>query len=183
MKKNVLWPAVVLCLPITMGVGCHPRPATVDAGTAPGALSNDAGPPVRPQVRIEIKQLDGGLFSAPLDATATILLPLTQELVITANLPLHNYRVRIFDEIDRALASDDRPEETTTGVRYHITLLAPLRAGHRYSISLDAQAGATFDDGKGSVLGEERFDIRTEGEREKDAPIKRSQTKRHRHGT
>ncbi len=108
----------------------------------------------------------------PLDPTTPPVLPVTQSLDITGNFALHNYRLRILDELDRALASDDLAEETQVGLRYHIALLAPLRSGHRYTVLLDAQSGATLDDGNGAPLDEGRFEFRTEGEREKDAPTK-----------
>ena len=183
MKKSVRGSAFTGCLVLAIGCGCHPRPESADAGAALRELFPDAGPPLPLQMRIEIRLPDGGVFRAPLEAEATTLLPLTQELDVTVNLPLRNYRVRMLDEIDRALASDDTPEEMASGLRYHIHLLSPLRAGHRYTVSLDAETGTTLDDGQGRALDERRFDVRTEGEREKDAPVKRSTTKRHRHGT
>jgi len=97
-----------------------------------------------------------------------------------ANLPLRNYRLRIFDEVDRALASDDVPDESPSGLRYHVRLLAPLRAGHHYTVALDSQTGTTLDDGTGSALTEQRFEFHTEGERAKDPPVKRGPSKRHR---
>ncbi len=116
-----------------------------------------------------------------LEPAALVLLPVTQALDVTANLPLHNFRLRILDELDRALASDDIPEMTPSGLRYHVALLSPLRPGHRYTVLLDAQSGATLDDGNGVPVSEQRFELRTEGEREKEGPPKRSSSKRHHH--
>jgi hypothetical protein len=134
-------------------------------------------------VAIEVQQPDGGVLRVPLDPSAAALLPATQVLDFTANLPLHNYRLRILDEIDRALASDDIPEDVPGGLRYHVRLLAPLRAGHHYTVALDSQTGTTLEDGTGSALNEQRFEFRTEGEREKDTPVRRGPSKRHRRGT
>ena len=182
MKKHVRSRCLALGLALAMGSGC-PRRTLVDAGTASPTAFLDAGAPVVSlTLAIELRQPDGGVLRVPLDPSAAALLPVTQVLDFRANLPLHNYRLRIFDEIDRALASDDVPEDVPEGVRYHVRLLAPLRAGHRYTVALDSQSGTTFDDGKGAALNEQRFEFRTEGEREKDAPLKHGSPKRHRRG-
>jgi hypothetical protein len=117
-----------------------------------------------------------------LDSSASVILPVTKSLEVRANLPLRNYRLRVLDELDRALASDDVPEETQGPLRYHISFLAPLRSGHRYAVLLDAQSGATLDDGTGTALNEQRFEFRTEGEREKEAPSKHAGKHHHRRG-
>ncbi len=180
MKKHVRLRCLAIGLALTMGPGC-PRRTLEDAGTASPPASLDAGAPVVSlTLAIEVQQPDGGVLRVPLDPSAAALLPATQALDFTANLPLHNYRLRIVDEIDRTLASDDVPEDVPGGLRYHVRLLAPLRAGHRYTVALDSQSGTTFDDGKGAALNEQRFEFRTEGEREKDAPVKRGSPKRHR---
>ncbi len=156
----------------------------MDAGTAVLATPLDGGPPVVTlTLAIEVQQPDGGLLQVLLDPSAVPLLPATQVIDFTANLPLHNYRLRILDEIDRALASDDIPQEVPGGLRYHVKLLAPLRPGHRYSVALDSQTGTTLDDGTGSALNEQRFEFHTDGEREKDVPVKRGPPKRHRRGS
>ena len=145
--------------------------------------STDAGLRLALEVRIEVERPDGGRVSALLDPAVVAVLPVTRALDVTANLPLQNYRIRIFDEVDRALASDDIPEEASGGLRYHVGLLAPLRAGHRYIVLVDAQNGVVFEDSNGAIQTERRFEFRTEGDREKDAPAKGSQAKRHHRGT
>ena len=183
MKKHARCHWLTIWLSLAIGLGC-PRTTSIDAGPAILATSLDAGPSVVPlTVAIEIQQPDGGLLRVPLDPSAAPFLPATQVMDFTANLPLHNYRLRIFDEIDRALASDDVPQELPGGVRYHVRLLAPLRAGHRYTVVLDSQNGTTLEDGRGSALNEQRFDFHTEGERDKEAPLKRTSPKRHRRGS
>jgi hypothetical protein len=170
------------CLAILALLGlsaCRSRPMR-DAGPTPAAAQDGAGPPLALELQIEVRFPDGGSAHAPLDSSTAALLPVTQSLDVTANLPLHNYRLRILDELDRALASDDIPEETRGGLRYHIALLAPLRSGHRYTVLLDAQSGSTLDYGNGVAPNEQRFEFRTEGEREKDAPAKGPAKHRHR---
>lgn len=142
----------------------------------------DAGVPRTLLIQIEVRLADGGVIREPLDSSNGAVLPVTQTLDVTANFPLHNYRLRILDELDRALASDDVPDEAGTGLRYHIALLAPLRAGHRYAVLLDAQSGATLDDGSGVALNEQRLEFSTEGQRDKDAPAKHPSKRRHHRG-
>ena len=181
MKKHVRRRWLTASLALAMGSGC-PQHTSSDAGTPLPAASVDAGPPaVTLTLVIEVQQHDGGVLRLTLDPSAAPLLPATQVLDFVANLPLHNYRLRVFDEIDRALASDDVPEKVPGGMRYHVKLLAPLRAGHRYTVAVDSQTGTTFDDGRGSALNEQRFEFRTEGEREKDTPVKHGPPKRRRH--
>jgi hypothetical protein len=179
MKKRLPWTRIGLYLVWLVASGCHPGSVALDAGTVPQPARIDAGASLVLQLRIEVKLADGGVLREALEPTGGLLLPVTQALEVTSNLPLHNYRFRILDELDRALASDDIPDETRTGLRYHVALLSPLRSGHRYTVLLDAQSGATLDDGRGMTLNEQRFEFRTEGEREKDVPATKSQSKRH----
>jgi hypothetical protein len=161
-------------------LACQSRPGVHDAGNPLASASTDAGSTLTLELQLEARLADGGVARAPLDSSTVAVLPVTQSLDVTGNLALHNYRLRILDELDRALSSDDVPEETRGGIRYHIALLAPLRSGHRYTVLLDAQSGATLDNGNGVALDEQRFEFRTEGEREKDTPAKRPPKRHHR---
>jgi hypothetical protein len=179
MKKR-LYPAAFGPLTLLIALSaCQPRSGAWDAGqpSLPGNV--DAGSPTL-SLQIEVRLADGGMVRAPLDPSMAALLPVTQSLDVTANLSLHNYRLRVLDELDRALASDDVPEETPGGLRYHISFLAPLRSGHRYTVLIDAQSGATLDNGSGMALNEQRFEFHTEGERDKDLPSKPPAKRRHR---
>ena len=170
----------LLCLVAGAG-GCTARPHVADAGANASSPGADAGGAVPLQLRIEARLSDGGFLGEPLGPGLSPFLPVTRELAFTSNRLLYNYRLRVLDEVDRALASDDTPVETPMGLRYGISLLAPLRSGHRYSVVLDAQSGATLDDGSGAAINEERFDFHTDGEREKDTPLKPGRAKqRHR---
>jgi len=173
MKKHRASLASWLACALAVVGACRPRPSAVDAG-APVDAGAAAPAPVALEVGLEVPLPDGGLVRRQLDSSAAVVVPVTRILELTANLPLRNYRLRLLDELDRALASDDVPEETPSALRYHVTLLAPLRPGHRYTVLLDPQSGATLDDGRGRPLAEQRFEFRTEGEREKEAPAKRT---------
>jgi hypothetical protein len=161
---------------------CRAHPGLADAGATSASGPLDAGSRVVLELHIEVHLPDGGVVQALLDTSAAAVLPVTRAMDVAVNLPLHNYRLRVLDEVDRALASDDVPEETHGKLRYHIAFMAPLRSGHRYTVLLDAQSGATFDDGSGAALNEQRFEFRTEGEREKDTPSKHSVKRRHHRG-
>jgi hypothetical protein len=179
MKKRLLAVRAMILSVLVAVSACRSRPSAEDAGSMSQPPSHDAGAPRTLLLQIEARLPDGGVIRDSLDSSNGPLLPVTQALDVTANLPLRNYRLRILDELDRGLVSDDVPEETGTGLRYHIGLLTPLRSGHRYTVLLDAQSGATVDDGSGVALNEQRFEFRTEGEREKDTPAKRPSKRRH----
>lgn len=177
MKKRLRSTRIALCSLLTAASGCRLGSGAGDAGASTPRV--DAGAPLALVLHLEVKLADSGVARELLDPAVAILVPVTQALDVTATLPLHNYRLRILDELDRALASDDIPEPTSTGLRYHVALLSPLRSGHRYTVLLDAQSGATLDDGSGAPVNEQRFEFHTEGERERDVPAKRSPSKRH----
>jgi hypothetical protein len=183
MKKACGWTVLGLASVLALSGACRPRVIGRDAGVQWDAGTADAGTVVPLQLTIEVPLTDGGTIRQPLDLAAAPFVPVTRALLIAANLPLRNYRLRILDELDRTLASDDVPEDTLAGLRYQVVLLAPLRLGHRYTVLLDAQSGVTLDDGNGRALPEQRFEFRTEGERERDTPPKRINAKhRHRRG-
>jgi hypothetical protein len=146
----------------------------IDAGVA------DAGAAASPlALTLVVSPPDAGVERHALLALETPLVTPAQTLEVAVNRRLHNARVRILDETDRALASDDVPEESGEGLRYHIQLLAPLQPGHRYALLVDAQSGATLDDGAGHEIPEQRLEFRTSGERERPKPP--PTRKRHRH--
>ncbi|HXX32209.1 MAG TPA: hypothetical protein VEJ89_16020 [Myxococcaceae bacterium] len=176
MKKRSSTASLGLAALLTLAGACRPGPAGVDAAGAP-----DAAPaPPALELGLELALPDGGILHRLLEPGGVTAIPVTRLLDLTANRPLRNYRLRILDELDRALASDDVPEEISSGLRYHVQLLAPLRPGHRYTVLLDAESGPALDDGQGRPLPEQRFELRTEGERERDTPAKRSHPPKHR---
>ncbi|HEX8706595.1 MAG TPA: hypothetical protein VF815_47620, partial [Myxococcaceae bacterium] len=95
-----------------------------------------------------------------------------------SSLGLRNYRVRLFDEVDRAMISDDTAEESPEGVVYRITLPTPLKSGHKYTLVLDAQTGTTFTDALGRELQDLRIEFQIAGEKEKDKPPEPKKKKR-----
>jgi len=131
-------------------------------------------------IDLEVTLPDGGTERHALLGLETPLVSPARQLVVESNRPLHNVRIRILDETDRALESDDVPVESPTALRYHVDLLRPLDSGHRYAVLVDAQSGATFDDGSGKEVPEQRLEFRTSGEREKPkSPPPHRKRKRH----
>lgn len=174
-----IWKGVKLCAVAALAVGCaRPHPESVDAG-APVATVVDAGPRVPLALDLLVDLPDGGTERHALLGLETPVVSPARQLLLESNRPLHNVRIRVLDESDRALESDDVPEESATGLRYHIGLLRPLEPGHRYAVLVDAQSGATFDDGSGKEMPEQRLEFRTSGERER--PKAAPQRKRRRH--
>src|SRR5215813_12929874 len=125
--KSGLWGVAL------MAVGCpRQQPPVVDAG--PPMAVVDAGPVVPLAIDLEVALSDGGTERHALLGLETPLVSPGQHLVVESNRPLHNARIRILDEADRVLESDDAPEETATALRYRVELLRPLESGHKYAV-------------------------------------------------
>jgi len=149
----------------------------VDAGTPPVP---DAGllPPLT--LDLEVALPDGGIERHALLALETPVVTPATSLTVTSNRRLRNARIRLMDEGDRALSSDDVLDEEPAGLRYHITLLSPLEPGHTYALRVDPQSGATLDDGAGHELPDQRLEFRTSGERQRPKPPPATTHRRHR---
>jgi hypothetical protein len=173
------WKVVKLCAVLGATAGCTRSVpvAVADAGATVALV--DAGPVVPLTLDLLFDLPDGGTERHALLGLETPVVPPTQQLLVESNRPLHNARIRVMDESDRALESNDLPEESSAALRYHIELLRPLEPGHRYAVLVDAQSGATFDDGSGKEIPEQRLEFRTSGERER--PKHPPQRKRRRH--
>lgn len=171
---------VKMCAVALVTAGC-PRtpPAPPDAG--PVAAVADAGPTVPLALDLVVSLADGGTERHALLGLETPVVSPSRQLLVESNRPLHNVRIRVLDESDRALESDDVPEEGPTALRYRIELLGPLQPGHRYAVLVDAQSGATFDDGSGKEVPEQRLEFRTSGERERPKPSPPHRKKRREH--
>jgi hypothetical protein len=153
-------------------VGCPDRQPAEPAPPAAPQIEAPAAP-VRPE-RLEVTVLghipDGGTVLLELAENERPLVPPLQALELVGNLPLTNYRVRVFDEVDRALVSDDTAESLDGGFRYQIDLPEPLRTGHRYVLSIDAETGNDVEDAWGRHHPEWRRNFQVEGERQRPAP-------------
>jgi hypothetical protein len=93
----------------------------------------------------------------------------SNDLEVAANHPLRNFRIRLFDETDRALSSDDVFDDRDQGLNYRILLREPLKPGHRYTLVLDAQSGTEITDLHGNPQPDQRLEFQVAGQREKPA--------------
>jgi hypothetical protein len=151
----------------------------------PDAGPPDAGAPVedagRPQVELALtihtRLLDGGTGELPLEPGSRPLIDPPIALEVDANLALVNYRIRLVDEADRVIPSDDRGDESDGRTHYGLTPVQPLEPGRRYALLIDAQTGATFADASGRAHPDVRVEFQTAGERAR--PAKKPKRKRH----
>jgi len=162
--------------------GCpsqSPRsPSDLVAAPADGGIPG----PIRLTLSLRERLLDGGVEPVELQPNDRTLIQPTQQLELSTNIPLHNYRIRILDEVDRAVVSDDVAENAGQRLHYRIFFHQPLKPGHRYSLVLDAESGSSFADVEGAPQPDQRLEFQVTGEREKAGPasIKRSKKARRR---
>ncbi|WP_224248304.1 hypothetical protein [Hyalangium gracile] len=144
--------------------------APTDGGVA--EAPEDAGPPAPPPASFVVRyQLgDGGMEPMALAVEERPTIESTSLIELRSSIGLRNYRIRLFDEVERAMVSDDSAEESPTGVIYRIAVPTPLKSGHKYTVVIDAQTGATFTDALGREIEDLRFEFQVAGEKEKDAP-------------
>jgi hypothetical protein len=167
---------MVLALALWGLGGCHGRPAqTSQADAASGAPVASQTPPAPApqelQIFVTAEVLDAGTLPIPLSGDdPRPEIPPAHALVLQTNLPLQNYRVRVFDEADRAMASDDEAQASDGGLRYRIQFPEPLPTGHRYAVVVDAQIGPELLDSLGRSHDDVRLEFQIAGEKEKPRP-------------
>jgi hypothetical protein len=160
-----------LCASLLLA-GCPGKPPATVADAGPVVAPQDAGPPATAPASFTVRyQLQNGTMesiSLAVDEEPTI--ESTSVIELRSSIGLRNYRIRLFDEADRAMVSDDSAEETPTGVTYRISLPTPLKSGHKYTLVLDAQTGSAFSDTLGREIPDLRVPFQVAGEKEKDVP-------------
>lgn len=139
-------------------------------------------PPEELQVTLRYEVSDGGMVAIPFVPGGRPLIERTQALEVSTNLALVNSRIRVFDEVDRAMVSDDEvlepPPPAPAG--YRIRFPTPLKAGHRYTVVIDAQTGTIFSDSAGRPQVDQRLEFQIAGEKEKPAPPAKASKRRRR---
>lgn len=160
-----------LCASLLL-TGCPDKQSATSADGDITDAPHDAGPAVPPPAAFTIRyQLtNAGMEPIPLAVEEMPTIEVTSVLELHSSIGLRNYRIRLFDEIDRAMVSDDSAEETPNGLVYRLSLPNPLKSGHKYTLVLDAQTGTAFTDTLGREVEELRFQFQVAGEKEKDAP-------------
>jgi hypothetical protein len=180
-----LFPACRSTLPAALGAlalalaACPGNKAKVvaDGGQpeAPdaGAGAADASPPaLKLEVRYQTSDAGLALVDFAAAAAAATIEP-TSQLEVSTNIGLQNYRIRLFDEVDRVVVSDDQMEEPGDKVLYRIQLPTPLKPGHKYALVVDAQAGSAIADSAGRLYPDQRLELVVAGAREPDPPPRR----------
>jgi len=169
-----------VCAAALAVAGC-PKPSapTDDAGvTAAGesdaAAEADAGPGPA-SFSLQSMLPDAGLEAIPLvgEEEGRPVIDPTSTLELRSTLALRNYRVRLFDEAERAMVSDDSAEESPNGLLYRISLPTPLKSGHKYTLVIDAQTGTSMTDSQGREVPDMRIPFQVSGEKEKPPPPKK----------
>jgi len=172
MRRSLLRGLVALGASLALA-GCPDKQQPTGTGDAGVAEAPQDMPPAAPApAAFTIRYLiaDSGMESIPLAVDERPTIEPTSVIELHSSLGLRNYRVRLFDEVDRAMVSDDTAEESPEGVVYRITVPTPLKSGHKYTLVLDAQTGTTFTDVLGRELQDLRIEFQIAGEKEKDKP-------------
>jgi hypothetical protein len=157
----------------------QPTQATAPPDAAVASVEDAGAPDSRVSLSIRERLLDGGLESIEIQPNARTPIEPTQQLEVSTNAPLVNYRIRVFDEADRAMVSDDVAESSDGQLDYRINFHEPLKPGHRYTLVLDAQSGSAFSDQRGNEQAERRLELQVAGERQK-VPAKKNVPKKRR---
>ncbi|HYO54165.1 hypothetical protein [Archangium sp.] len=167
-----------VCAVALVVAGC-PKPSapTDDAGIA-AAAETDAGAEAGPSpasFTLQYALPDAGLEAIPLvgEEEGRPLIAPTSTLKLRSTLALRNYRIRLFDEAERAMVSDDSAEESPNGLLYRLSLPMPLKTGHKYTLVIDAQTGTSITDSQGRELPDMRIPFQVAGEKEKPPPSKK----------
>jgi hypothetical protein len=165
-----------VCAAMLVLAGC-PKPsepsaadASAEAPTPPPEASSTPGPTAA--FTLQYTLADAGVESIPIasEEEGRPLIEPTSALELRSTLALRNYRIRLFDEVERAMVSDDTAEESAAGLRYRISLPTPLKAGFKYTLVVDAQTGTSILDAQGRELADLRIPFQVAGEKEKEPP-------------
>ncbi len=166
---RTVWRAVAVLAVLVVMTGCpgEKTPPAPDAGVPDAGVAQVAPPKLELVVRYE--STDGGMVPIPFEPGGRPFIEPTRKLEVGANLALKNYRVRLFDEADRAVISDDEVRDAPN-LDYRIQLPSPLRTGFRYALVVDAETGDAFTDSAGRPQPDQRLEFQIAGEKEKPAP-------------
>jgi hypothetical protein len=156
----------------TLLAGCPGKQpaAAVDGGVAEAPQDAGAPVPAPTSFTLRYQRQDGGMEPIPVAVEERPTIESTSVVELRSSMGLRNYRIRLFDEVERAMVSDDSAEETPDGVVYRVSLPTPLKSGHKYTLVLDAQTGTAFTDSLGREVPELRLEFQVAGEKEKEAP-------------
>ncbi|WP_404373158.1 hypothetical protein ACIHQR_18730 [Corallococcus coralloides] len=143
--------------------------APVDGGVTGATAAPDSGPEAV-VFTLQYQAPDGGSALIPLALEEKPLVEPTSDLELRSTLGLKNYRVRLMDEADRAMVSDDSVSEADDGLVYRIHLPQPLKTGYSYTLVVDSQTGSSFQDSRGRDVEDLRASFQIIGDKEKPKP-------------
>lgn len=151
--------------------GCPDKSKPAEEPTAPVEATPPEPEPLEFSVTGEL--VDGTSRPIPSETPELPVLPALAGISISSNLSLTNHRIRVFDEADRVVESDDETEAPPPGggIVYRIRFSEPLKSGHRYALVIDAETGDFMTDGAGREQAERRLPFQIEGEKEKPQPV------------
>jgi hypothetical protein len=129
---NAYYPTLCLVL-----AACPAAPVIQDAGAPDAGVAVDAGPP--PVVDA------GPPGPVTLDVDVPEELDPVQQLDVRIPAVIKDYRLRVFDESDRVVPSDDTAKEADGGIDYSVAFTEPLKAGHKYRLTIEPQRGDTVE--------------------------------------
>ncbi|MCP3099334.1 hypothetical protein LZ198_10675 [Myxococcus sp. K15C18031901] len=163
--------SATLCCGALFLTGCPDKPTdTPDSGSGTATAPEPPKPPPPTAFSLSYQAPDASLAQVSLEPGDKPLIQQTSALELRTNHGLRNYRVRLFDEAERAMVSDDSAEEADSGLVYRINLPQPLKTGFSYTLVVDAQTGNAFTDTLGREVEELRTTFQVAGEKEKPAP-------------
>jgi hypothetical protein len=177
---NAHYQTLALVLLLT---GCPAR-TTSDAGSPQADASvADAGEAAAPPTEIVINLVadfpDGGSATVDFGQTVRPIIDPPKALHLTTNIPLRDYRIRVFDSADKVVPSDDSPTDYGNHLEYGIVFVEPLDPGSKYSLLIDAQSGAGVTDPSGRSHPDLRREFATSGEKPKgDKPKPKKKKKK-----
>lgn len=157
-------------------IGCSDKPTATSVDAGAGANVDaviDAGPPPQTalDVRVTFQIPDAGTQHVVLEVGTKSVVPQAARIELETNQALRNYRVRLFDEADKVIPSNDSVDDQPERLHYVIGLEAPLKTGYRYAIVFDAQTGAAMLDSLGRPISDLRYDFVIAGDRQKPEPV------------
>ena len=176
------WP-LLACAVLLAGCPAGRPGAPADAGAELAAGAPDSGPaqpPAPVAFSLHAHLPDAGVQELPSGPDVRAVVERPAWLELRSDQTLENYRVRLLDEAESAVPSDDTAEETDAGVVYRVQPTAPLAIGHRYTLSVDAESGAAATDAHGRPVPEQRFEFQVAGEKVRPASRPRPQGERRR---
>jgi hypothetical protein len=166
-----MWIRRAALLPLLIFLsGCPQQSARTPPELSAASPDGEIAAPPRLTFSVREHLLDGGVEPIELQPNDRTPIEPTQQIELSTNIALHNYRIRILDEADRAVVSDDVAESTGQRLDYRISFHEPLKPGHRYTLVLDAETGSSFSDPDGAPQPDQRLEFQVTGEREKPPP-------------